>query len=329
MKAYEYALFYEGVIAMAFGQKLKEKVNIGGNSEGTAVFETQFVDRHAGIRLLRVLPGVDEEGNILNEPDDEVVFRETWWTGLKGGVESKVRVFLDWKNPFSDPLWAYVAKNYEKGSQERRGFKTRFAINVIDKTPVMFTEEGQLIYPDEKNQFVRIANSSKVLPKPLVGEAKPLNKIRILEGSSGPEGGKHDLQSLFDLGTSIEGPDGEPKKLHEVDIKLKTTGEGIKTNRSFFITANFQPISPVFLAMPRYDIASWVKPWPHDALNDLLEGRDLLEIFEEYNISTYPSLMESSENDIDFTNPEAYTGKTQKLDQSTAKKSRKKSTFEE
>lgn len=310
---------------MAFGSKLKEKVNASGSGEGQT-FESYLVDNHEGVRIFRILPALSEDGKILDEPVEEYVWREYWAKGIRDGTEVTVRVVLDWRNPFSDPLWKHISERFEKGSKERKGFRTRFAINVLDKTPVLYTDDGQVVYPDGKGNYTRIASTSnKELPKPLTGDAKPLNKVRLLVGSSGAEGGNHDLQKLLDTVNDVDNPNtGEKAKPHHFDLKWKITGKEFNDiRRNFHLTANYTTLAPAFALLPRYDLESWVRPWPHDAISELLEGRDLNELIEEYRIELYPKLMEApTQEDVDFTDPNAY-------EKAVTKGKRKKAGFEE
>lgn len=276
---------------MAFGQSMKKSQET--QTEGDQKRDWYWLDLHSGVRVFRILPEVDQFGNFVftdghTQPESEISWYEAWWTVIAGGNEVKRRIFLP--NQFDNPLWRYVQENYEKGSPERKLVKQRFGVNVYDVTKVLFNEEGLAIYPDEKGKYMILATGKK-LEVEAKGDPVPHNKILILEGSAGKAGGKHLLNQLFELTGNIDNPHtGEVATLSEVDLRVKTTGEKISTVRNFFPSSNFKPLPEDVVKMPRWDIASWVKPWTDDAIERLIAGEDFNEIVEEYGIQLFPKL---------------------------------------
>ncbi len=73
-------------------------------------------------------------------------------------------------------------------------------------------------------------------------------------------------------------------------LTLTTKGSGIETVRSIRNTSAFGEFPADVAKLPRYDLNSWLKPWPDTAITDLLEGRDFNETIESYGIQLYPAL---------------------------------------
>lgn len=279
---------------MAFGNsmtKQAERKNTATDTDGQK-YEHQWVDLHAGTRVVRLLPSSDD----ARQPEEEVRWAEVWLELPAGGY---ARVMLDWQNPWNNPIWSFVqaqqkagVEAFQKGKEQYRRMmpKQRFGINVLDKTPVVFDEDGNVIYPNEKG--VMNTNARGKIVGIVPGEPKPLNRVRILEGSAGQKDGKHLLQQFIDTAENIEDNEGNQRGLAEVDIRVRTTGTGIDTKRSLFPLANFKPLTDEEMSLPRYDIAAWAKPWPNEMIERLMDGEDLAELVQEFGIVQFPQLKE-------------------------------------
>ncbi len=331
---------------MAFGKKA-DKYTAKQQSTGDGeqkTFDSQWMPTGSGTRLFRVLPEMNNgeivltprlsangkeirEGNkktgaVLKgpEPAEEVVFLYAWWDVMVDGKMTGRRLMLDATADnarFNNPLWKHIQANYEKGDPARKAIKLAFAMNVFDMSPVMRNDKGQLFYQAEDGTWSLLAymNNGKlitdkeVLPANYKDDefASPLNAIRILEGSYGERGGKHLFQDFFDLESSVEDSDGLIRRLPEFDLRLTTTGTGLKTNRSIRNKNNFKPLDPSVYALPTYDLATWSKGWPDEAIERLIDGEDYNTIVEEYKLVTFPTLV-STGNDTDYTDPDTYKG---------------------
>lgn len=295
---------------MPFGKtmtKPKDEKNVTDGEQ--VVYKHPFMNIAQGHRKFRILPEVVD--GIVNEqpledafgrptkvlvqvPETEIRWLEAWWPVNVGGSQQKRRFILDWHNPWKNPLWKFIQANYEKGSEERRALKNRFGINVIDFTPVVFDEFGNPVYADISGVY-RIDQRGKVLDNPVAGDPQPHNAVRIFEGSTGDEGGKHLFQAVIDAFDGLENNEGQAINPAGASILIKTTGTGIKTVRSVKTANDFKPLDPVFIFLPRYDITSWATPWPDQAIERLLDAEDFNDIAEEYNLKLYPELIEFPE----------------------------------
>lgn len=291
---------------MAFGKTLKPAKHTASSDGEVKTFVWQWLDARNGTRKLHMLPELDEsgalvqipatdavgkviKGKFVTTPESEVRWLEAWWPVMVDGQEVRRRLILDWEDRWGSPLWKYIKANFEKGSEEWRALKDRFGVNVLDMTPVLFDEDGKVVYPDTSGAY-RMVAGKKPIVNGLKGEAEPLMQIRILEGSAGEEGGKHLLQQIKDLAGDIEDPDGNRRELHEVTLILKTTGEGIKTNRVVRPSGDFKALPEEYTQLPRYDIAKWATPWPYEMIERLVDGEDFNALVEEYGIQLFPEL---------------------------------------
>lgn len=259
-----------------------------------------------GIRKIRLLPELDANGQLVQIPATdktgkvikgklvavtatETRFIEVWYKCKIDGKDASRRFFLDANDPWNNPYWNDVAKPTEKGSPERKAMKQRFAINVFDRTPVIIDTNGYIIYPDE-NGVHRLSVTGKIVDA-VTGTPAPLNKVRILEQTAGQPNGKHFFQQLMNLLGTVEDSDGNIRDLHEFDVTVKITGADILTNRTANPTANFKPLTDEEIYLPRYNLTEWAKPWPNDAIDDLLGGKDYNDVIAEYKIPQYPELV--------------------------------------
>lgn len=311
---------------MAFGDSMKKQTQPADSEK--KVYESQWIPLVAGPKLIRILPALDKddqlvltprlsdtgvpltEGNKKNgkplmaiEPEEEVGFLSAWWEVMIDGSPQKRRLIMDAERDnarFNNPLWEYIQKTFAKGAKERSTIKWRCALNVYDMTPVIHYE-GNVYYPDNSKPVkyaVQAGIGNGKLVNPVDGEAAPLNAVRILEISTGEPGGKHTFQQLADLANTVEDTDGLIRRLPEFDLKIMTTGEGIGTVYSIRNTANFKPLSDEVIMLPRYNLREWLKPWPDEMITRLLAEEDYNELVEEYGITLFPSLSTPEEAEI-------------------------------
>lgn len=307
---------------MAFGSSMTPQKPTSGSDGEKQVFKSQWMPKVNGTRIFRILPALDNDGQVIltprlsttgmpmadhgqatkaakkdgkvlmgPEPEEEVAFLAVWWTVLVDGQPTQRRLILDPEKRWSNPLWKYVEKKFEKGTPERSAFKNLCAMNVYDMTPVV-EFEGNLFYPDDKGVYrvQATAGNGRLVENAVEGDSKPLNEIRILEISTGEMGGKHTFQQLAELANSVEDSDGLIRRLPEFDLKLRTQGSGIKTIYSIRNTSNFKPLPDEVAHLPRYNLRQWLAPWPDAAIEALLNEQDFNEVVEEHGITLFPSL---------------------------------------
>lgn len=312
---------------MAFGDASK---NMGAKKAVVAdgeqkVFESPFMPIGSGRRTFRVLPLMEDgkpkltprlsttsgqplrEGNkrtgavmLAQEPESEVAFVYAWWEVMKGGEKKPARFIFAVDN-WMNPLRKHIIETFGKDSKEAKStFKTAFAINVYDKSPVFIAPDGKIWYQSESGKFDLLAYGDKgrvvtdkdQLPEvPSDYEAQPLNRVRILEGSYGKPGGKHLFQQLALNATEVEDNDGVLRRLPEFTLRLTTTTGASYTDTSRMIRnlTDFSPVPDEIAALPRYDLETWLKPWPDEAIIRLIDGEDFNEIVEEYKLQLFPT----------------------------------------
>jgi len=280
---------------MPFGASMKSTSQSGTASvEGSYAniwMDPQRGSNRTGRRVFRILPDISSSTGVLVMPE-EAAFAEYWITVKAQGKDRKQRVMIApdrrYNNPVFNRLFAHLPK------EEREIAKLRFAINVLDKTKTIAVDvsknngskETVYAYPNEKNEYYT-ADGAK-----LAGVPAPLNQVRILEGSNGREGGKHMMQGLIDL-IGVTHPTDEDRvmSLYEFDIALRIAGEGTNTRRVFSVGGDFNPIPEKYITLPRFNLQEWAKPWDDGALEALLNGEDLYEVVQSYNITLTPKLV--------------------------------------
>jgi hypothetical protein len=294
---------------MAFGSTVTEKTVRKTNEDGetTQQFEWQWLPLNGGDkrdgevkggpRKIRLLPELRADGTLnLLATETEYRFLEVWMPVMVDGTMKPRRIILDYQNPWKNPYWLLVAEPTEYKSPQRKAQRHKFATNVIDLTPVLTDENGRYVYPDEKGVY-RLSAQGKFVDV-VKGTPTPLNKVRILESSAGDKGGRHFLQSLIDSVEDLQDSDMNPRQPHEADLLIKVTGIDIDTRRAVRATSNFAPLPEALLYAPRYDLASWTKPWHDDAVKALIAGADFNEVVEAFNIKLYPELATVEETPV-------------------------------
>jgi hypothetical protein len=182
---------------------------------------------------------------------------------------------------YTNPLSAWYEEQYAVGEISEEHYKklypqTRFFVNVFDRTPVILDEQHNPVYPDKHGKY-RIA-----------GTPVPHNKVLILEGSAGKQGGKHLLQQMITVGENLRSfTTGQSISLMESDLRIITTGSNITTTRVVMPDANQSPIPREQIA-EQFDLVSWLVPFPYDGLQELVEGAEYTDVVARYNVQLYP-----------------------------------------
>lgn len=259
---------------MAFGKMIggQQQGGTGGGSNG----KNPFIDVREGKRVIRFLPDPANPA----EPILGCTVLSVWMSVKKGEVDVQRRIFVDYS------ARSVLPKQYNEA------IRRRFFMNVLDKSMVVKQDDGSLVYGNNQNQYLTSQNGELT---PVMGKKPERNmQIMILEGSVSSGQGRNGLlneieelsKSVFDEETS------ELIPITQVDIELVTRGKGLNTNRAVYVGANRDPIPADVLKLPLYDIDSFCKPFPADAIKDLLKGAEYADVLKAYNIVVMPRLLE-------------------------------------
>jgi len=300
------------MIHMAFGSSMRKKsdTSVTKSDKPRGIFISPILDLKPGLRQFRLLPAmplheVAFNGITIYAPEPEIGFAEYWITvkdskNPKGS--RKLRVFVDPQNRFDNYIWREVMEPMPKEvkgvkNPERAMAKSKFAINVYDRTPVVFAEDGMPIYPNQAGEYLYNGVTYDA------GAKTPRNAIMILEGSNGSEGGDHILGRIENLVNNmthdVEGVD-QAVPPYGYDIRITSTipkgGQPQDVTRAVLSTAIRKlPDQDLVWSLPRYEIEHFYKPYPDEALKDLIEGVDVQEVFEAYDIVKWVRLPETPE----------------------------------
>lgn len=281
---------------MAFGSTAKQKQTQSNGEK--KVFDPVFLQLPKnGYRIVRFL-------------GDEVQVKRFFWKNVNLGQDkpgekpiivgvSKVDVDGEtsffghdgcefWDNPISD----YYAANYSKDEINKNGYypASRFYINVLDRTPVLKTAEGVVLYPEV---YLDDEGDVKEEYKGL-GDPVPHNKVLILEQSSGKEGGKHYYNMILAAGKNLRNKKtGKKMSIDQSDFRLTNVPGNRTWNNNPVIDRNVYPDDdqnpiPSTIDTTLWDLEEWLQPWPHAAIQDILDGRLYSEVVEEYGIKQFP-----------------------------------------
>jgi hypothetical protein len=261
---------------MAFGKMIGGQQQANGSSGNG---KNPFIDVREGKRVVRFLPDPAQP----NEPLLGQTVLSVWMTVKKGEADVMRRIFVDYS------ARSVLPKQYNEA------IRRRFFMNVLDKSMVVKLDDGSLIYGNNQNQFM-VSQNGELVP---VTDRKPARnmQIMVLEGSvSSGQGRNGLLNEIEELSKSVFDEDtNELIPITKVDIELVTRGKGLNTNRAVYVGANRDAIPAEVLKMPLYDIDSFAKPFPVDAIKDLLKGSDYTEVLKAYNLTAMPKLIERAE----------------------------------
>lgn len=184
-----------------------------------------------------------------------------------------------WRNNPVDSIVASLSQEERKGKYAQEVV----FLNILDRTPVKYNVEGMPLYPDDKGNYPDECKDQV---------AKPHNKIQILTGSSGDAGTDTLYGNLLNLAETTLDEDGDLLPFHAYDIKVDTRKDpkSGKISRNVTPTFNRKALPESLANFPTYDLKSWLKPWPNDAIQILLDGADYKETIENYGLQAYPKL---------------------------------------
>ena len=246
------------------------------SSPNAASQSSVFINTREGKRVIRFLPDPMNP----SEPMVGPTVLSVWMPVSKNGQLVQRRIFVD---------------SWTRGvlpTKVNEAVRCRFFMNVLDKSMIVKLENGSVVYANNQNQFITTVD----------GQTKTLTDyrperhmaIQVLEGSvSSGEGRNGMLNDIEELSKTIF--DDETNKLIQitaVDIEIITRGKEIKTTRSVHVGVNRDPIPENLLSAPRFDLTKFARPFPMDAVKDLVKGADYAEVCKAYNIEVMPKLVD-------------------------------------
>lgn len=226
-----------------------------GDSAG-AIKNTPKATAPTGDIFLKLVTAEFAEVRIVG---NEVIFKEYWYKErpVIGGVldvELGEFVGADGDNYYNNPMQDAVNALPDGDAKTKRFAKTRFVVNVFDRKA---------------------------------------NAMKILNQSAGKEGGKHFLGQLVAMngnGALLSRETGKPLKITETDLRIITSQSDPKNpltiTRMIVQGLNVDPFVPTQM----YDLQSWIKPWPVDAMQEYLDGADYNEVRAKYGLTAFPTL---------------------------------------
>jgi hypothetical protein len=241
-------------------------------------FEPVFFDHKSGIREFRVRGNavqvkrhwfeVNVNGKKSGRPFVVAVLRDGEWIGWEGN------------NFYANPINEY-ANTLPEDQQKKLWPATRFFVNVLDRTPVIIVG-GVVHYPDKSEKYT------------VAGNPSPHNKVLVMEGSDGKDGGKHLRQSMEDvlIGARNYKTGERIKSIFDTDLRMIITGTGTDTKRPLSIGFDQDPLPEELMNIPLWDLEGWIKPWNYNALDELVSGADYNEVVKRYNVQLFPKRQE-------------------------------------
>lgn len=246
------------------------------SSPSSAAQTNVFINTREGKRVIRFLPDPVNP----TEPMVGPTVLSVWMPVSKNGQLVQRRIFVD-------SLTRGVLP-----PKVNEAVRCRFFMNVLDKSMVVKLENGTVVYANNQNQFITVVDGQQ---KTLT-EYRPERHmaIQVLEGSvSSGEGRNGMLNDIEELSKTIF--DEETNKLipiTAIDIEIITRGKEIKTTRSVHVGVNRDPIPEHLLRAQRFDLAKFARPFPMDAVKDLVKGADYADVCKAYSIEVMPKLVD-------------------------------------
>ena len=272
---------------MAFGDSVKAAAKAAENNKSkSAAFSNVpvYVPLKKGVVTLRLFP------------EDVIMWKEYWMEipvtrkdengNEKTSIEKRPLILAvfnaldeEWENAESgyDPV-SQMLYNQSEEDRKKNYAKTRFAMNVLNRTLGKTNDDGAFI-PHE--------------------DGSPWNVVQVLSQSASVKStGKDFLSDLITVAQSMRGSNGKPIQPHEGDIQVITTGEKFnEIKRTVLPSYNQEPVD--FSKFVRYDLEAFYKPYPFEMLQDIIDGAEWNETRERYGISAFPS-KEVQEEDLPF-----------------------------
>ena len=270
---------------MGFGKMLNNAVT-GASSNGSSNrMPNAFLDVREGKRTFRFIPDPKNP----QEPLQGEIVLSLWMPVKRSEVMQERRIFID----------DSMRKLIPEALKEK--IKRRFFLNVYDRTRVIKLDDGTIVYPNLQNVYMHKDSATQQMKQITGVQPKPNNTVMVLEGSvslrtTSARGGL--LNEIDDLSRTIYNEDGTSLiPITSVDIEMVTRGTGLATSRSVHPGMNREPFPVDSATLQVYDLASYTRPYPADAINDLLNGVDYNDVVKTYNIPMMPQLISAGNPD--------------------------------
>lgn len=145
----------------------------------------------------------------------------------------------------------------------------RFVVNVYDRTEVIRTPDGAVVYPDEFGSFSLNGN-------PVSGRKTPRNEVLILEFGM-------DMMNEFlvqDGRMRSRKDHSKVLRVTETDLILVVRGQGRERTVKVMQGFNEDPVDVNEI----YDLSEIVRPYPNEAIQELLDGQEYTDVLKKYNL---------------------------------------------
>jgi hypothetical protein len=272
---------------MGFGKMLNNAVSGASSGGSSNRMPNAFLDVREGKRTFRFIPDPSNP----QEPLQGEIVLSLWMPVKRAEVMQERRVFID----------DSMRKIIPDGLKEK--IKRRFFLNVYDRTRVVKLDDGTIVYPNLQNAYFHKDSATQQMKQLTGAQPKPNNTVMVLEGSvslrtTSSRGGL--LNEIDDLSRTIYNEDGTSLiPITSVDIEMVTRGTGLATARSVHPGMNREPFPVDSATLQVYDLASYTRPYPVDAINALLSGVDYNEVMKSYNIPMMPQLISAGTSESD------------------------------
>lgn len=145
----------------------------------------------------------------------------------------------------------------------------RHSVNVLNRTLVKITEDGEVVYPDVYGKFPKTSQSGKDITKL---QANPLNRVEVLER------GNNLFQQLNAYNLNVVDEADNPVGIWNYDVVISATGAG----RDMVTNAIPQPQKNDVVEVPeedKYDLKNISLTLSVDEMWKVLSGVSLTDIF--------------------------------------------------
>lgn len=207
-------------------------------------------------------------GATFQTPTESTEKRESPFLKLQENQDVVIRVL----DPEITPFWSYYMFVNIGGQKVGRSIIVGRDNPIKDYMDSLGKENSKYARPTHRWRC-------NVMDRTPTDRGERVNKVMILEG------GKRLLDEISPLDGRVRSRRDFSKKLslQEFDILLVTTGSG-KENKSTKAMQQLDdeegPLPHELLILPRYDLAKISMPFPNDAVQDLLDGKDYNEVMK-------------------------------------------------
>lgn len=268
---------------MAFGRK--KDTSTEPENRTARFFRTMEIDTQLGAkRVIRLLPDWSDP----EFPEAGVSSYFVWLPVVVGGNESKRRVYID-KATKQNVLPEFL--------KMKALYRTFMNVYDLSQTFVTATDENdpsavQLAYVAGDGKFYKGYNEKKELIPNAKGT--PNNRVMVLVAGVA-------LQNALEGQTEIlEDDAGNPVNLLDMTFTFVPRLDDNKKPMTAVSAVQYTGKRDYY-DLPRYDLDIY-KPWPADAIQEILDKRDFNEVVNEYKINTTVKMItkESEEEEIPF-----------------------------